>query len=310
MAALTTSAPLQANGAGDRLALGLKQFSGEILTAFNEKNLMKPLITVKSIQNGSSFQFPVLGTYGDANVAQHADPNSDLISQTIKSDERVITIERPQYASVTVNNFEEAISHFDVRSHYSFSMGEALATKVDKRILTELANAAQATGKAGQANGSILVNTAIASGATPEAKGDAVLEALYAANVSMNQNNVSGDRYFVTNPLIYSYLVQSNKAVHKDYTNGNGGLDKGVVLEIAGTKIFWSNHIPTGTAIEGLQGFLFTKDAVGLLELIGVKSEVNYLPKQLAHMMTAYYAMGAGVLNPGACVAIASVAQV
>jgi len=306
---MTTNSPLQQNGAGDRLALGLKLFSGEVLSAFNETNIIKPLVTVRSISNGKSTQFPVLGDFGDANVQEHTDPDTEITSNSIKSDERTIVVERPQYASVTVNNYEEAISHFDVRSHYSFKMGEALATKVDKRLLTELANAAQATGVADQPDGTIVVNTSIADGSTTADKGDAVVEAIYSAGVKMAENNVSGEKYFITNPLIYSYLVQSGKAVHRDFTNGNGGIDSGKVIEIAGVKILQTNHIPSTTAIEGLEGFLFTKDAVGMVELIGVKTEVNYLPKQLAHLMTAYYAMGADVLNPGACVAIASAAQ-
>ena len=52
----------QAAGAGDSNALFLKQFAGEILTAFQRANVMMPLHTVRSIQSGKSAQFPVTGT--------------------------------------------------------------------------------------------------------------------------------------------------------------------------------------------------------------------------------------------------------
>ena len=42
----------QVNGAGDVNDLFLKVFSGEILTTFEEKNIMKDLHTVRTISSG------------------------------------------------------------------------------------------------------------------------------------------------------------------------------------------------------------------------------------------------------------------
>ena len=59
--ATSPSALGQINGAGDRDALFLKVFSGEILTTFEEMNVMKDLHMVRTIQSGKSAQFPVTG---------------------------------------------------------------------------------------------------------------------------------------------------------------------------------------------------------------------------------------------------------
>ena len=48
-------------GGSDNDALFLKKFSGEILQAFEESNIFKPLHTIRTIENGKSAQFPVTG---------------------------------------------------------------------------------------------------------------------------------------------------------------------------------------------------------------------------------------------------------
>ena len=58
----TTASRLgQINASGDVDALFLKVFSGEILTTFEEMNVMKGLHTIRTISNGKSAQFPVTG---------------------------------------------------------------------------------------------------------------------------------------------------------------------------------------------------------------------------------------------------------
>jgi hypothetical protein len=46
----------QANGAGDALALFLKVFAGEVLTAFAETNVAMPRHLVRTITSGKSAQ--------------------------------------------------------------------------------------------------------------------------------------------------------------------------------------------------------------------------------------------------------------
>jgi len=46
---------------GDPDALFLKVFSGEVLTTFQENNVMMPLHRVRTISSGKTAQFPVTG---------------------------------------------------------------------------------------------------------------------------------------------------------------------------------------------------------------------------------------------------------
>jgi|LGVF01.2.fsa_nt_gb hypothetical protein len=71
-----------------------------------------------------------------------------------------------------------------------------------------------------------------------------------------------------------------------------------------------SNHfgkdtsVVVGAANKKLQGLLFTSDAMGVVKLMDVSSESNYIPEKLGTLMTSTYALGMGVLCPGAAVAI------
>ena len=49
----------QVNGANSAFALFLKVFSGEVLTTFDELNIMKSLHMTRTISSGKSAQFPV-----------------------------------------------------------------------------------------------------------------------------------------------------------------------------------------------------------------------------------------------------------
>lgn len=258
-------------------------------------------------------QFPVLGK--SAAPATHT-PGAEITGGSILSNERTITINDLKVASVSIDKYEEALSHYEVRSVYSTELGRALAVAVDKDIALQLDAAAQATGLADQPDGTISVNTAIASAGTVSAKGDALIESLFGAAATLDGNSVPGARYFVTTPSNYYAIVQSAKAVNADYTGGNGGLDTGTVMQIAGIKIYASNNLPKSvaaggsSAIEGLEGFVFTDQAVGTVKLMDIAIENEYSVRHQATTIVASYAMGHGILNPGCVVAIASAAQV
>jgi len=286
--AYTTSNPAGSTQAGTDLAL--KVFSGEVLTAFAGRNVFLPLVNTRTISSGKSAQFPVIGAYADSDVAAHT-PGTDITINNIAGGEQTISINSRQYASVFVDEFEEAMSHYEVRGQYSTEIGNALAAKVDKAVVTQLDACASATPATGQP----AVNTDIALGAT-FAAGELV-GAIFDAVADMEGKNIQGDKVCVLTPAAYYELVQDDKAVNRDFTNGNGGVDTGSVFNIAGVPIMMSNNIGTG-----MWGYVFTPAAVGVVKLMDIKSEANYIPEKLGTLMTSSYAMGEGVLNAGCSV--------
>lgn len=326
-------------GHSDR-QLAIKVFSGEVLTAFDSANIFLPLVQTRTIQSGKSASFAVIGKY-DSAIADHV-PGNDVTPNLINAGERVIEIDKLKYASVFVDNFEEAMTHYEVRSQYSMEMGRKLAKEVDKAIIAQLdacvantANTDDTNGAEGQPyadvtafsattnyvvgdrvsyNGVVYVFTSAHSagawaagdvaavsvltvdtaGATGNgAKGDEVLAALYDAQTTMDEQDIPGERYVVMSPKNYNRLVQSG-AVHKDMTQGsNGGIDTGKVVQVAGHNILVSNNVGADNI------YMFTQNAVGVVKLLDLKSEVNYIPEKLGDLMTSSYAMGFGTLNNG-----------
>lgn len=286
----------------------LEIYYGSVLTAFDRKQLFLDLVTTKSIDSGSSISIPVIGQSSDADTNTHV-PGTELSMSAIAVKERIINIDALEYYALAVDKFEEKVLHFETRGELAKQAGEALAVKIDKAVASALVTASQTSGTIGgdavQADGTEVNNDVIDSGATPKAKGDALIEATFAAVAAMEEKDVTGEKYLVVSPVTYSYLAQSD-AVNKDITSGdNGGINKGTVMEVAGIRIYKSNYVPVDSAVDvagtnkKLKAMLFTSEALAVAKLMDVTSEVNYIPEQLATLMTTYYSYGMGVLKPG-----------
>jgi len=304
--AIAPTAFTAVENSGNRKALDLKVYSGEVLTAFDKKNIGLSLVKNRTISSGTSASFVVTGRIEDSAVNTHT-AGEDVSTTTMPDNERVILIEDLQYVSTFVDKFEEKMAHFEIRAELSKRAGEALAVKIDKQVFATVVQATKSKGVAGQPDGSSVNNDTIDTGSTAEEKGDAIIDAIFTAKATLDANDVTGDLIFVTSPVNYYNLVQSSKAVNRDFNDGgNGSIAKGVVLEIAGIKVVTSNHFGYGEAYgsKKLQGLMFTMDAVGVVKLLDINSEANYIPEKLGHLMTSSYALGMGVLNPGASVAI------
>ena len=183
-------------------------------------------------------------------------------------------------------------------------------------MFSEILVASQTSGTIGgevmQPDGSEVNNDAIYSGATAEAKGDALFSAIFEANTVFKQKDVPGDPVIVTTPANFNYLVQSGKGVHRDFTSGsNGGVDSGTIVEIAGLKIMWTNHLPVATAVnvggtnKYLQALAFTEDCIGVVKLMDIMTDIDKLPTKIRQdLLKSFYWIGMGTLNPSMACAI------
>lgn len=303
-----SSTPL---GKPTEMANALEVYYGQVLTAFERKNIFLDLVTVKTIQSGSSTSIPVIGQGSETDIKTHV-PGTDLTMASIPVKERVINIDALEYFAMAVDKFEEKILHFETRGELAKQAGEALAVKIDKKVATTILLATQTSGTIGgsivQADGTEVNNDTIDSGTSPKAKGNALIEAVFTLSAEMEKKNVTGEKVLVVSPTEYSYLAQSD-GVNKDITYGNnGGIDKGTIMEVAGIKILKSNHLPTTSVdVAGvnkkLKGLLFTPECIGVVKMMDLTSESNYLPLQLATLLTTYYSYGMGVLKP-ACAGV------
>ena len=124
---------------GDSLGLFLKKFAGEVMTVFDQKNIMKPLHTIRTITKGRSAQFPIIGTA----EAGYYTPGNDILGEAVsgggvnkfKQTETLIHIDKVLMSTTFIASVDELVSHYDVRAPYSHQLGESLANTFDKNVL-------------------------------------------------------------------------------------------------------------------------------------------------------------------------------
>ena len=301
-------------------ALFLKVFAGEVITSFDRASKTQGADMVRSISNGKSATFPVMGRIG---ASYHA-VGTEITGSDINHNEKVITINDLLISSVFVSNIEEAKNHWDVRSAYSTEIGRALAFQKDKHILQTIGQASLASASitGGDATTNI-VNTGIAS-ATDATAANAMIDAIFAAAKELDANYVpsEGRKCFMRLEEYYK-LANATNAVNVDFS-GNGSIAEGKVHKIAGIELvpvahFVDSNVTTGTdagsATNGgstpqavnLSNFVALvshPSAVGTVKLMDLAVEKEYDIRRQGTLMVAKYSMGHGVLRPEAAVGI------
>jgi|TARA_R100000482_G_C5121581_1_gene146138 hypothetical protein len=262
----TTPNRVGANNQGsDKTALFLKKFSGEILTTFEQQNIMKPLHTVRTISDGKSAQFPVTGVA----TSKYHTPGESLASNSsylssIRHGEREISIDQQLVAATFLANIDDLMNHYDVRSVYSSELGKELANRFDTAVIktfiaTARSSAAITGGKTGGSldvtqNKFTSVSGYSADSASTAITGAALVAALFSAAQKLDENDVPSDgRFCVLPPEQYYKLItgaDSNNAfsltspVNTD-VGGSGSVSSGSIASIAGIQLYKSTHIPS-----------------------------------------------------------------
>ena len=125
--------------------LFLKLYAGEVMTAFQTKNIMMDHCRVRSIKNGKSAQFIMTGKNRAA--AYHTPGNEIIPSVAAKHTERLVTIDDLLVAHQFIPNIDEAMSHYDIRSVYTAEAAYGLAKEADQNILRMAVKGALTTNK-------------------------------------------------------------------------------------------------------------------------------------------------------------------
>ena len=336
MAALSANSisnPGQNLSSGDRRALFLKVFAGEVLTAFSRTSVMMDKQIVKTIAYGKSSSFPVMGR----THAKYLEPGNNLDDQRKKMEhtEKVIEIDGLLTADCLITDIDDAMNHYEVRAEYSKQLGEALAMAADCASINELANtAAKATGGMPE---NIPKNTTLENPGTGKAfefvtgqdadqttqYGNKLLEGLIAARAAMTRNWVpQTDRYFLVTPEGYSAII---RALMPDAANYQALFDpnSGKLMNVCGFQIVETPNL--GAANDGvdgkhalkaqlktavLQGIAFHRSAVGMLKLRDLRMERARRAEYQADQIIASMSVGYGGLRPEAVGVFVKTAQV
>ncbi len=289
-------------------ALFLKLFSGEVLASFRKKTMFLDKHMVRTVSAGKSAQFPVVGR---ASATTHA-AGAEILGQEIRQSEAVISIDDKIVSHVFVDELDEAMNHYDLRSYYAQELGFALAQEFDNNVARSIGLATRATANLTELPGGTTVTSA-----TAKTVADDLAGAIFDAAQQLDENDVpDSDRFCIVRPAQYYLLVESTtKGIHRDY-GGEGSYADGSIMRIAGIPIFASNNLPitdirTTTnntkyeaAFDTTAAFVWHKSAVGTAKLIDLAVRADYDPRRLGWLTVAKYAMGHGTLRPEAAVEI------
>ncbi len=293
MAAVTATLP---NKDAAR-ATALKLYTGEVIKAFREKNIGLGLIKNRMISGGKTAQFIVTGEADEAEIQTHV-RGEDVISRVLANDEVTITVSTRYVHSHFLDTLDEKLAQYEVRGELAFQSGQVLATKIDKDVFKLVGNDVPAmTPLPGQKAAGTVVATGYAAATTAEAKGNTIIAALYTGKANLNVKNVTDTPSVIVAPENYYNIVQSTRGVNADFTSNNGGIDTGMIRQVAGFSIGWTNHLDVTTNAK-LIALMFTKDVAGVVKAMDIQSESNYDFRRLGYQLTSFYALGMGALNP------------
>ena len=295
-------------------ALFLKVFAGEVLTAFDETNVMKDLHVSRTIANGKSASFPVTGK---ANAAYHVVGTPLLGTQKIAHNEIVVNIDDVLIADTFIANIDEAKNHYDVRAEYSRLLGMALAKQFDIRLLQLAVLAARGSATVTGGNGGTAITDSDAA-----TNGASLAASIFAAAQAMDEKDVpENERVAIVRPAQYYQLVQTTDVINRDF-GGAGVYADGTVLKVAGVQIVKSNNIPSAniSAVAGENNtyhgnfsttvaVVMQKQALGTVKLMDLAVERTSGDFEVMYqgtLMAAKYAMGHGILRPECAVEIKS----
>lgn len=295
-------------------ALFMKQFSGEVLTAFDEMNVFADLHTVRTISTGKSASF---AHTGKANARYHTPGTPVVGNEKIKQNETIIKIDDKLIADVFIDELEEAKLHYDVRSEYSKQLGAALSREYDQKVARVIALAARSPNAIDDLPGGTRLTHADA-----KTDGTQLTNLLFAAAETFDENDVwEGERYGVFKPAQFYLLARNKDNLNRDW-GGTGEYSKATLPEVAGIAIRKSNNVPSAVvaAVSGEQntyagnftttaGLVFQKQAVGtvkLMDLVLQKSGSDFEIMYQGTLMVGKYAMGHAPLRVECAIELAT----
>jgi hypothetical protein len=321
MSVTDTSAPVltmtrsgQANSAGDSSALFLKVYAGEVLTAFEQASVTMDKHVIRSISSGISAQFPLVWKtaateYAYINGSGNTGTTGiELDGTIIHKNEKVISIDGLLLADHFVNNLDEAMSHFELRSVYAKEAGIALGTQWDQNVLQQgLLGARSSTLITSGNGGAVLTNGSYGTSGTTLGSG------LFDAAEQLDENNVpENDRYMFVRPAQYYLMAETTDLINRDW-GGRGVYAEGEVMKVAGIHIVKTNNLPITnvsssqvTTHDGnfstTKALVMHKSSVATVKLLNLAVETEYQIKNQGWIIVAKYAMGHGFIRPEGCV--------
>tara|TARA_R110000822_G_scaffold218625_1_gene352969 strand:- start:1446 stop:2378 length:933 start_codon:yes stop_codon:yes gene_type:complete len=286
-------------------------WSDEVIAGY-KKNLVLGNIVTKinhSGKKGDTINIP-------APVRGAATAKSANTQVTLQGDTHgtvALSVNKHYEYSVVIEDITEVQALSSLRRFYTDDAGYALATQVDTDIFTICeglqSGTVGGTGTAlwekakigGDGSTDFVGGTSNASDITDAGIRKLILT-LDNADVPMD------NRCLVIPPIAANDMLGINRFTEQQFIGDGNAIKTGKIGSIYGIDVFVSNNCPTVTTTNSVSvriGVILHKDAIALVEQMGVRSQTQYKQEYLGDLFTADTLYGVGELRNLSGIAIA-----
>jgi hypothetical protein len=299
--------------------LALDIFGGEVITAFDMSLIAADKVQSRTLSGGArSARFPKVWKA----TAEYHRAGRELLGNEIETGEITITPDEILVAHVAIYDLDEMLSHFEVRSQFSFELGRALARVHDKNTFRQLVLAARTAADGPFPGGNVITDAALVNSSIAATTGADWIEAIRLANKKLFEKDVpeSEPRYMVVNWDVFdaikyakdsdgNYLVLDRDFSGLPNTGGIAGREE--TIRIDGVTIYKSRNLPTANESADTSvytkyranystttGILWTPMAAATVKLRDVTLEQTRDVRRQENFIVASTLAGHGTLRP------------
>jgi len=263
-------------------------WSDETIAAYKSNLVVANLVTRLNHKGkkGDSVHIPK-PVRGSANAKAN---ETQVVLNGGTATEANISIDKHYEYSVMIEDITEVQSLSSLRKFYTDDAGFALAKQVDTDLFT-----------AGQAlNGGSFLDGAGAAWSSGTAA-DITDAGIRAMILQLDNADVPMDnRALVIPPVAASDLLGISRFTEQQFIGSGDAIKTGKIGQIYGVDVFVSSNCPTTDSSANRVGMLVHKDALALVEQVGVRSQTQYKQEYLGDLYTADTIYGVGELRDNA----------
>lgn len=261
----------------------ITQFEAEVHMAYQRKgSKLKNLVRTVNGVSGESVKFQKVGTGEATSKARHAEVVAMNISHT-----NVTATLADFYASDYVDKLDELKTNIDERAVIANNAAYALGRKTDSIITDAMASATTLANNAGAQGGTVATDMNVTKFQE--------MQALFGTNDVPDDNQ----RYWAIGPNQWSDLLSDDQWSRMEYIGSNelpfAGMNY-TAKRFLGFLVFVHSGLDTSGSTDR-HTIAWHKSSMGLGVGSEVRTEVNYIPEKVAHLMTSYLSMGSILID-------------
>ena len=286
-------------------------WSDEVIAGYKKNLVLGNLVTKinHAGKKGDTIHIPK-PVRGSANAKA---ANTQVTLQGDTHAEVQLSINKHYEYSVVIEDIVEVQALQSLRRFYTDDAGYALATQVDTDLFT-LIEGLQG-GTVGGSGTSLFEKAKIGGGGTTDYVGstsnasDITDAGIRKMILLLDNADVPMDnRCMVIPPVAANDMLGINRFTEQQFIGDGDAIKTGKIGSIYGMDVFVSSNCPSGTTTNSVAvrfGVMMHRDALALVEQMGVRSQTQYKQEYLGDLFTADTLYGVGELRDNAGVAIA-----